>query len=331
MDRQLPYGQAYPKRPPFFFAHAIRVMSHYAVAREVGLLGYAILMEVVATEDKRDYTSAPTFWQCSFYDRFNRGKDAVSEAIQKCVEAGWLHWDQPANRRLATAWLVIPAYVNQAVVKRDWAGFPPNHPTEYPPNHPTEYPPNYPAKHPASSSPAHTQPAPTPEWTAAEAAVRLAGVSNWRRSVSDCRKHGLQPSDVLDLVAWWQDHQSEFSRPEGALCYALRNAHPSQREDWGLAFPRKPEAVQRPLAAQGTQSASTADDHLRAREGRLRQMEFQWEAEVKGLTIPEIVTKFELPAELQTKLARYPTWEHTRNADSLRIEVLTHVAKRLAS
>ena len=321
---RLKYITPYPKRPPFFFAHAMRVMSHAAVAQEVGLLGYAILMEIVLTEDRRGYRSPPEFWQTSFQDRFDRGKDAVSEAIKRCVKSGWLHWDQPAHRQKAIAWIIIPESVDQSGVNRDWAEFPTNHPANYPTNHPA----NYPTNHPAPST--LPKPIPSPFWAEAEAEVRRAGVTDWRRAVSDVRKHGLGPEDVQALVAWWQEHRSEFSRPSGALYFALRGAGPEHRGDWGKAFPRKPEAAQQPLQAPGQQSAAAAASC--AQGERLVQLLFDWEAEVKDLSVAEMVTKFELPAELTARLAPYQTWKQMDRApDSLRIAVLSIVEQRLAS
>jgi len=127
----LQFGPVYPKRPPFFALLAMRLMSHYAVAGEVGLLGYAILIEVVLTEDRRRYSSPPKFWASSFYDRLARGKDAVSEAIVRCKERGWLHWEQPCHRIQATAWLTVPAHIDQSVLG-DWS----EKPAYNPPNAP---------------------------------------------------------------------------------------------------------------------------------------------------------------------------------------------------
>jgi len=50
-QRKLNFDQPYPSRPKYWFAHALRVMSHCAVAGDVGLLGYAILIEIALTED----------------------------------------------------------------------------------------------------------------------------------------------------------------------------------------------------------------------------------------------------------------------------------------
>ena len=98
----------YPRRSPFFFAKALRRMSGYAVSQDVGPLGYAILVEVALTEDKRGYKSPPRFTQCSLADRLGVNRKTISAAIDRCVEFGWLHWEQIRQNGQGKAWITFP-------------------------------------------------------------------------------------------------------------------------------------------------------------------------------------------------------------------------------
>ena len=227
---KLDFGPTYQGHPPYWFARALRLMSHYAVAQDVGLLGYAVLVEIVLSEDKRRYCSAPKWFKRSLAERLDRQVEAVSDAIQRCVDHGWLVWHQPHHRSKASTWVTIPVHVDQSVLADDRPENPVYHPVKDQSNDPVKDPANHPVKDPRSNTPS-LDPVPTPSppgdgWLAAVEEITKSGIIQIDSTVRSCREHGLTPSNVLALVTWWREHSDGFLRPPGALRFALTTTRP---------------------------------------------------------------------------------------------------------
>lgn len=321
--QSLAFGPEYPRRPPFFAMSAMRLMSHYAVAGEVGLLGFAILVEVVLTEDRRRYSSPPRFWASSFYDRFARGKDAVGEAISRCQVKGWLHWDQPSHRVQATAWLTLPQWIDQSVLG-DWAEKstidPPKHPANDPPNHPSKHP----ANDPASSIPSLPFPSPTPtgdEWREVWRAMLEIGIQETEKPLCDLRAHGVPPALALATLQFAA--QAKRWKP-GKIRRRLSNLAPG---DDPTELRRWPEADFAPPSNVLTSAASSP---ATSGVGKLRQLELQFD--LKSKSVEEVLTSFALPEALQLRLQPYreQRWDRVNN-DDLRLSVAEFLESRANS
>lgn len=320
---KLDFGPEYPKRPKFWFARAIRLMSHYAVAQEVGLLGYAVLIEVALSEDKRRYAAPPKWFKIALAERLDRQVEAISDAIQRCVDHGWLVWHQPSNKTKATTWVTIPTWVDDSAIDEQSETYRPENPVYDPVNHPGNHPAYDPVNHPGYDPRSNIltptyKPAPAPknDWTAAAAAVGEY-LTEKDRALAECQKHALEPSDVLALVEWWKANSGAFRKPFGALDYGLRHATPSHRSDWSRAFPA---IVTRP-APPAVVSRQAADDS-RERDRRLRQLEMDFGQELKELTTAELIDRYALPDHVRGRLRGYPTWRSTDRSPEVRRAVL---------
>lgn len=282
-QQQLDFGAVYPNRPPVWFAHAIRVMSHYAVASEVGLLGYAILMEVVLTEDKRGYSSPPKFWQSSFQDRFGRKKDAVSEAIHRCVEKGWLHWHQPCNRRQAIAWLTIPTHIDESVVKRHWSEFPPNDPT----NDPTNHPPKDPTNHPPSSSLALALPK-DDVWAAVELEMAENGICATEKPLRILQERKVPPDLALAVLRYASE--VKLWKPGKVRC-RLCQLRPGQDPTDAKLWPPSDKSPGHPAAASTVSVAQSREMDARLQQEKQLQFDFErrYGSQLDELTDDELV------------------------------------------
>ena len=160
-------------------------------------------------------------------------------------------------------------------------------------------------------------PSSSPGWPEAEAAVGK-NLNEADRAIADCRKHGLEPSDVLALVEWWKANAGHFRKPSGALDYALRHAKPSQRSDWSQAFPTIAERPGRHPA-----ELKPSDQPDREILKTVRQLELKF-PDLKDMTGDEIAERYELPEALRKRLAGDLKWRYVRS-DALKLDVLKYL------
>lgn len=331
------YGAAYPRRPKFFFGDFLRLIDRLAVIQEVGNLGFAILVHVVLTEDRRRYQGPPKFYKAGLADRLGVAQvETISAAIDRCVKAGWLHWEKPRRpdgservRCQGVAWVTIPVWADDSgdrdadrpekpVKQDDRPENPVNDPVYHPVNDPV-YDPVYHSVNdpvPPYHSPSHPKPAPatitkteladSDPWEAAAAAVRNE-LTDWRKPLDACRRAGLTPDDVLALIAVWRSEQGHLEKPLGALHYALRHAEPRHRGQWAELLPLK-DAVLRERRRASRAAVAAADPPARvdhSRESRLRQLEFDWTPRLAGLAVSDIVARFSVPPAIAARLEQY--------------------------
>ena len=348
----LNFGPHYPKRPPYFFSRAIRLMSHYAVAQEVGLLGYAILVEIALSEDKRRYTSPPRWFKIALAERLDRQVEAVSEAIQRCVDNGWLVWHQPSNKVKATTWVMIPEWVDESAIK-EWveelqkpdrpenpandpgnhpANHPGNHPANHPGNHPANHPGNHPANHPGNHPANHpgNHPAnhpgndprsniPNPILNPTPTPSESEGWAEVDRAMIE---FGIrEPSDPLRRL---QEHNVE----PGLALSVLRFATSAKRWKPGKVRRRlmcllpgeDPSDLSKWMQPDFGQSHPAiqrpASDGIAARSVRLRQLEFEFKdelASLKDLTPAQIADRLELPSDVAARSKLFRPGDTPRN------------------
>lgn len=275
-QQQFNYGPAYPQRPKFFFIKAMRAISKYAAAQDVGLLGALILYEVAALEDTIGYQRAPQFFMRTFMDRFGYGKDAVSEAIHKCVDHGWLVWHQPNSRRQAAAWITFPEWLDESTLVRasdDWA----EKTTYVPTNHPTKEATNDPTKHPASSSllPEPNTPSPTPaektEWSAVEALMFELGIQETSEPLRSLKANNVDSGLALGVLRYASE--SGLWKP-AKIRRRLLNLRPGQD-------PLARNLWMQPDCGPVRQGSASGDSRLEEERIKAtnRQLLIDWEAE----------------------------------------------------
>lgn len=99
----------YPKRCQFFSMKFARIMAKTCAAQDIGADGCWLLMVIAGVEDVKRYSGAVTFYndqllgQCGF-----SGQKSLIRAREKCVEFGWLHYEQGGKCRPAKYWVTVP-------------------------------------------------------------------------------------------------------------------------------------------------------------------------------------------------------------------------------
>ena len=165
--------------------------------------------------------------------------------------------------------------------------------------------------------------------------MKLIGLTDWRRAFAASRKNGLEPQDVLGLLAFWQSNTSHFQCPLGAIHYALKTAEPRHRDTtWGEAFPLSAEAerlrrrAEREAQARQRAACTTpgVSDATRVRELRLRQLELEFEPILKGFAnLGEVIARYQPPEAIAARLRPYSTqrWSRSlRASDDTRLALL---------
>lgn len=99
----------YPKRPQYFAHKFCRQLIKQAVAQEIGPDGFCLLTCVAMTEDAKGYTGAVTFFNGQLMPLcgFTTEKRLIA-VRQRCVEAGWLHYEPGGKGIAGKYWCVLP-------------------------------------------------------------------------------------------------------------------------------------------------------------------------------------------------------------------------------
>ena len=339
-QQTIDFGATYPTRPPYYFSTFLRLVDRLAVIQDVGPIGFALLSHIVLTEDRRRYQGPPKFFKTGLCDRLGVSEvETISAAIDRCVAAGWLHWEKPRSedgrerqRCRAVAWVKVPLWADDEQLDR------PENPVTV--SDRPENPVNHPVNHPVTSIPIPLPSKPNPtttEWDAAAAAVRESGITDWQRPLRDAAKNGLAPQAVLDLIAHWRSVQTLLQSPLGALHYALRHAEPRHvAGDWLGLLPISDEVLRlrRRAEREAEQrrhlvAAPKAAPGDTSPELRLRQLEIRFDAELKGQKIGDIVKRCVVPDAIVKRLALFhdQRWSGSlRMAEPLKLALLEHLA-----
>jgi hypothetical protein len=86
-----------------------RIMAKTCAAQDIGPEGCWLLSVIVGIEDVKRYAGAVTFYneqllsQCGF-----TSQKSLIRARQKCVDHGWLHYEQGAKRKPGKYWVTVP-------------------------------------------------------------------------------------------------------------------------------------------------------------------------------------------------------------------------------
>ena len=106
----------YPKREPFFAMRFLRLLTKTAAAMELGSDGCLLLMTIVGQEDACRYSRPVNFWNaqlavlCGIPEHNEKQLRRVRD---RCVTAGWLHYESLGKRKHGRYFVVIPDHVIQ--------------------------------------------------------------------------------------------------------------------------------------------------------------------------------------------------------------------------
>lgn len=115
----MPEQNCYPSRPQFFCAQFARLLGKSAAVFEIGTDGFCLLMLVVHIEDTRRYKSPPKFFNAALCDQLGGVSVSTLDRIrQRCVAAGWLHYEPGKKRQAGTYWVTIPPELDEVSAKQ---------------------------------------------------------------------------------------------------------------------------------------------------------------------------------------------------------------------
>lgn len=101
----------YPGRPQFWAMKFIRKMGKTCIAQEIGAAGFALLAEIASTEDVAGYSRAVTFYDSQLMMTLGlHCHKSLARIRQKCVDAGWLHYEPGCKGRAGRYWTLEPDY-----------------------------------------------------------------------------------------------------------------------------------------------------------------------------------------------------------------------------
>ena len=145
------------------------------------------------------------------------------------------------------------------------------------------------------------------------------GIQETDRPLERLKANGADPGLALGILKYASE--AKLWSP-GRVRRRLINALPGQDpQDKRLWMP--PDLV---TAHPAVQLPSNASDALNERDRRLRQLEFEFaELGLKDMTIPAIVERYGLPAEIREKARAYPTWKATDRQPGLRLAILEFI------
>src|SRR5580692_7530572 len=102
--------ESYPSRPKFFSHRFCRLMAKVCLANEIGPECCWLLSIVAHTEDARGYRSAVTFTNGQLMPLVGINSDStLSRARDRCIQAGWLHYEKGGTYRAGRYWVIIPS------------------------------------------------------------------------------------------------------------------------------------------------------------------------------------------------------------------------------
>lgn len=100
----------YPKRPQLFALRFTRIVCRSCAAQEISGDGVALLVAVAHVEDSKRYTGAVTFWNDQLLPILGlRSWSALERVRNRCIAAGWLHYEPGGKSRPGRYWVTIPA------------------------------------------------------------------------------------------------------------------------------------------------------------------------------------------------------------------------------
>ncbi len=111
---RLPFrGRDYPRREPFFAVRFARLLAKTCAANEIGADGCWLLCLVAQIEDARRYSSAPTFYNEQLAPLMGLEQRQFRRVRDRCVAAGWLHYEPGGKGRAGVYWVVWPEHLRE--------------------------------------------------------------------------------------------------------------------------------------------------------------------------------------------------------------------------
>ncbi len=328
-------GREYPERPRFFAMQYQDQLLVSQAIRTIGTDGFALLVRVVLAEDRLWYRRAPNFWNSELTADLAWSEDKLDRVRRKLVTMGLLHFERERKRDAASYWVLTPAWLEpptEVPHRGDSAGDPapvrgdvrgdvrnllPYSPV---PNSldPTPPPPS------PSVAVARTG-AGSEAWAAVEREMIELGIGEPEKPLREMQGHQVLPDLALGVLRFASESKAWNG---GKIRRRLINLRPGQNPRNVALWmqPDHPERLPRPARA-----SSPAVQHLavqREEDGRLRQLLLDYEREVAGKSIREIIDTFHVPAPLSDQLTRYQRWDHIRS-DRLQIAVLEIVQRHV--
>lgn len=100
---------SYPKRPQMFAMKFCRQLSKRAAAMHIGADGCWLLTVIAMQEDASHYEVAPQYYDIQLADRCGWHRTKVDRVRQKCIDAGYLHYEPGPHRGTSTYWVLLPS------------------------------------------------------------------------------------------------------------------------------------------------------------------------------------------------------------------------------
>ncbi|WP_010586284.1 hypothetical protein [Schlesneria paludicola] len=327
--QSLDFGASYPTRDPFFANDFVRDIEREALAVELGPAACWLLTVIVLTEDKARYRRAPWFRQSVLIERVGLQKDALRDTVRKCVEKGWLHWEQKNNFSPIYAWVTYPSWFEH---KQTWTEKPlkSRSSTSQEPSKSrskaAEEPPesrSVDAQEPLSTIPIpvpipepKSKPSPTPkdDWQAVGEAMLEIGIGETSEPLRSLKDNQVDPGLVLGVLRYASESKLWKA---GKIRRRLINLRPGQSPDDRRFWMQPDHGPVHPAT-----STSKSSDDSRTRDRRLRQLELEFGPELNELTTAAMIDRYRFPDHVRDRLRAYPTWKHTDRAPEVRRIVL---------
>lgn len=263
-------GAGYPKRTPFFFHRFVRLLIKSCAAMVIGADGCWLLAIIAATEDSARYRHAVRFFNQQLAQLCGWSIDKLDRVRQRCIDAGYLHYEHGGNRTPGLYWVLVDDSVDDVPdlgpigeLDSDFKPQSAEHPAEDSATEPREtcgetpeesaeltyrsFPDTSPPPPPVAMEVEPSKPEPAgdaAQLVEVEERLISSGVSHWRGLLGSFPESGCSAQHWLALIEFWEKHRDRFDSPVGALHHRLKNAHPSipVDEGWpGLQVDAKPK------------------------------------------------------------------------------------------
>jgi hypothetical protein len=103
-------GTAYPQRPSHFAHKALRAAVKSCAAMRIGADGLALVTTIALQEDVIRYSKPVDFWNEQLAPLLGMNVKRLDRVRDRCVAAGWLHYEAGAKGRPGIYWVKVPSH-----------------------------------------------------------------------------------------------------------------------------------------------------------------------------------------------------------------------------